>query len=388
MTTTSRIKYTVLTISACLILLLLISHKLWIPFNREFPLVPAFHFFSPGFGTTIDMIFCLLILACLIILCIRPFYKSAIVFLVCLFALLVIEDIPRLQPWVYIFSLMLLSIVALKGEQKEKLILIAFRLILAATYAWSGFQKLNVAFTEEIFPWLMSPFGLGDFFSTHRQFAYFVGVTELSAGIALLTKRGQKTGLILICLIHLFLLVSIGPFGNNWNKVIWPWNIAMIIIAVLSIPLKEPFSFKMLWSEVRNLWWCRLIVLFSFILPLLSYFNLWDNHLSGSLYSGNNPEAIFHYKESERQRLPPSTVNFQYYNDSSAEEFILIDQWCIDELEAPFYPQERYFKSVGRHLCNCISDTSGAGIKITVKEKFLSRQSLKVFSCGELLKRE
>ena len=382
----SRIKYVVFTISVCLLLQLIISFKLWVPLHRDFPIVPAFECIPLWLGINGATNLYTLTLLGLFVLFIKPFGKTGIISLVLFFTAFVLEDISRLQPWVYLFSFMLLSVIVLKGEQKENRILLVFRLILAATYAWSGFQKLNIAFTEEIFPWLMAPFGLSEFFFEHRNLAYMAGAAELLAGVGLLTKRGQKPALIIVIFIHLFLLVAIGPFGNNWNKVIWPWNVAMIVIVFLAIPLKEEFSFKMLWTNVKISPWFRLVVLLTAFLPVLSYFNLWDNHLSGSLYSGNNPEAIFYYPEEGRNRLPASTAKFQYYNDSTNEEFMLIDQWFIDELEAPFYPQERYFKAVGRHLCKCMQDTSGAGIKITMKEKFSSKQSLRVFSCNNLLK--
>lgn len=300
------------------------------------------------------------------------------------------EDIIRLQPWLYIFGLIIITLVVIDPIKKEDHVNFIIRLILAATYFWSGFQKLNTAFTVEIFPWLMGAFGLEKFAVNHHYLGYILAFIEMLAGIGLLIRRFEKVAGVIIIFIHLFLLIAIGPFGVNWNTVIWPWNIAMIGIIILIVPFKrseEPHpSLYILFSQVGKQSWFWFVLILTFFAPILNYFRLWDSHLSGSLYSGNNSEAIFYYDKRDREAFPETTRKLQFYYPDSDEEFLMLDQWVIHELDAPFYPEERYFREVGRKLCLKVNDKSKAGIKITMKKKFTSEQSLKDCPCNELLK--
>lgn len=382
-----KIHYVLIITCICLIIQLVISHKLWIPINREFPLINSLGFLDFRYGIAVDIILFSLTLSCLVALIFLPFKRVIIYLLILLLVLFVIEDIVRLQPWLYIFGLMLLTIAFLNSKEKGEEILFIFRLVFATTYFWSGFQKINYAFTVEIFPWLMSTFGLDKFFTEHHYFGYIIPFAELLAGIGLLSKRLQKPAGVLIIFIHLFLLVTLSPLGVNWNKVIWSWNAAMICIVFIIVPFKREDSYLGLipsWKLVSKFWWFRIVFILIVIAPILNYFRLWDNHLSGSLYSGNNSEAIFYYDQSDRYNMPKSTSQLQFYTEGTSEEFIMIDQWVLDELDAPFYPQERYFKFVGKKLCNCAANKSKAGIKITVKDKFTSAQHLKIYPCDSL----
>jgi hypothetical protein len=187
--------------------------------------------------------------------------------------------------------------------------------------------------------------------------------------------------------MHAILLATLGPWSLDWNRVIWPWNVAMAIVLWLLAFRAQAGAVEKSGPLVRLVatspfFW--LIALVVALLPILNYFRLWDSHLSGSLYSGNNSEAIFFYDAGDSSHLPQGGRQFTYYYPGTREEFILIDNWAIGELEAPFYPEERYFRRVGAWMCGHLADTSKGGIRISVKEKFNSAETLKECRCGEL----
>ncbi len=180
----------------------------------------------------------------------------------------------RLQPWLYLFCIMLIYSCSLWKERSRNKFYLGFRIILSCYLFLEWFpEKFNHAFTVEIFPWLMKPMGLETFFGEqHHRLAYIVPLVELSAGLGLLSKRLQKPAGIILILIHLVLLYSLGPWASNWNILIWPWNLAMIIIIWVVIrqenyeglvqtikPLK-----KSVWLGfvcLAHLYYCRLLIL-------------------------------------------------------------------------------------------------------------------------------
>ena len=58
---------------------------------------------------------------------------------------------------------------------------------------------------------------------------YILSVIESFAGISLLFFKTRKAAVVTLMGMHFFILLLIGPFGLHYNKVVWPWNIAMIM---------------------------------------------------------------------------------------------------------------------------------------------------------------
>ena len=50
---------------------------------------------------------------------------------------------------------------------------------------------------------------------------------ELTIGLALLTRRFRNAAVIAAVAMHLLSWSPSSPWGQNYNHVVWPWNIAM-----------------------------------------------------------------------------------------------------------------------------------------------------------------
>lgn len=384
----TRLRRIVQIIALCLLVQLGISWKLWFPLHRDVPLIPTFAWLPVHWSMVGNGLLITLCTAALIALIFRPFWRWGWTGFLLPMALLVLEDISRFQPWIYLFGIIGIAVIIYPNKGGRRNVFLTLALLWITLYFWSGFWKLNHAFSVEFFPWLMDVFGLGTWANAHPHAAWAAASVEMLAGLGLAFPFTRKAALWVLSLTHVFLLVSIGPFGHQWNAVIWPWNVAMILLLWLTFGSGSLLAGSSVGESVRHIRsnaFLLTVFVLGGIMPALFVFDLWDSHLSGSLYSGNNRECIFFYPESERQHLPASAVPFAFYTSHDSEEFLVIDHWVMEELSAPFYPETRYFKAMGRCLCEQMNEWEGTGISMTVKARFTSAQHLETYSCAELL---
>ena len=246
-------------------------------------------------------------------------------------------DTSRLQPWFYQYSFMLMAL-CLFGWGRIGVLdaLNACRLIVAATYFWSGLQKANMGFFHSLYPWLVGPLTarLPDWAGGALLLgAYAVPAVEATIGLGLLTRRFRKPAVIGALLMHAFIMLCVGPFGNNFNSVVWPWNLAMSAFVLLLFwrPTDAPSLSAILYPgrgfspgfALRTV----VLVLFA-LMPLFSFFGLWDSYLSSSLYSGAGKRG------------------YVLTWDGSEWQSARIGDLAEEELNAPAYPEDRVFKSV------------------------------------------
>ncbi|MFT5860952.1 MAG: hypothetical protein ACI865_003068 [Flavobacteriaceae bacterium] len=374
-----KLKFINRLIGVSLISQLLISWPLWENAIRELPMAPVIDGLDFGVFNPV-LIFSLL--GALVILILKPMSTGVIITTLSLFFLLVLEDQSRLQPWLYLYSIMLLCTVFFRGKNAAHLSFQTIFLILAVTYFWSGVQKTNYFFGTEMFPWLADFTGQEDFLRAHPQFGYAVGITEALAGLALLFKPSRKAGAVVVLVMHLFILGALGPFGHDWNHVVWPWNICFGWILILLVWRIDKDANRLSpFTRARYSLFCFVLV---GILPVLGIFDRWDHFLSGGYYSCAVPDSIFYYHENDRSQMPESTAAFQFHNMGTQEEFVLLDQWGLDQLGAPLYPEIRVKKQVAKQMCDCVTMPESAGVRINSKNRFTGKSETLEVSCDEL----
>lgn len=375
----SKLKLINRLISASLIIQVLISKPVWVNSLREFPTAPVI----PGLEWGIfGAILILLAIGGVIGLLFKPLNPPLIISVVALFGFLVLEDQSRLQPWLFLYALMLLTSVGIRGEQALANRLSSLLLLLSMSYFWSGAQKVNFFFGEEMFPWLAAFSGQESFFRAHPQAGYVVGILEAAAGLSLLFRPTRKVGAVVLLLMHAFILISLGPLGHDWNPVVWPWNLcfAAILVLLVWVPqkIKAP---KFTFPTSGYTWVCLVLV---GILPVLGLFGKWDHFLSGGFYSAVVPESTFYFHEQDRDKLPASSADFLLFYTDTQEEFVLLDQWALAHLGVPLYPEMRVKKQIGKKLCACIDQPESAGLRINHKHRFSGKSETIVLGCEEL----
>ena len=338
---------------------MLLSPKLWLS-SRAYPLVPPFRFIHPlpspfdliAFATVIGVLIALLFTGNRIVM------TAAIALLL----LEAIQDQTRWQPWFYQYLVMLLAI-ALAGAAIPEAAMKTCRLIVAATYIWSGLAKLNPHFAAEVFPWLIEPLRLP------VAFAFLSALAEFGIGVALLSQRFRRPALWCAIAMHIFILLSIGPFGHRINFVVWPWNLAMIAFLLILFRTNTPG---------REFWFYKVALLLFGVLPALSAFNLYDQYLSSSLYSGNRASGVIHLSDAALVALPESIAEY------ASDEGLDISQWAFLEMNVPAYPEPRVYREVTRRVCGYSKDSSGVELVIQEKLALLNGGRRRSYSCSDL----
>lgn len=277
---------------------------------------------------------------------------------------------------------MLLCSVFFRSKNASTLSFQTILMILGMTYFWSGVQKTNFFFGTEMFPWLAEFTGQYSFLRDHPQFGYTVGIIEALAGLALLFKPSRKPAAVTILVMHLFILISLGPFGHNWNHVVWPWNICFAWILILLVWSIDKGNERLHpFTRSRYAIFCFVL---AGVIPILGLFERWDHFLSGGYYSCVVAESIFYYHENDRSQMPVSSTSFQYHNKGTEEEFVLLDQWGLDHLAVPLYPEIRVKKKIGKQMCDCVIQPEYAGLRINYKNRFTGKSETLEIPCDEL----
>lgn len=373
----TRLKYLRIAITGAYICGILISPRLWFGLRRSFPRVPFVNGL-PAFLSSADYLLSILLLIALAFSIISKRPSRYLVAVVAVTLLLVLFDQTRLQPWVYQYVVMLASLAWLRpGEanpdnrENSALIIAANQLIVAFLYFWSGTQKLNWTFANEVMPALLESARIhlpAAFLAYLPVTAIGVAACEALIGLTLVIRKTRHTAVVLAVGMHLLVLLIL--MLARHNTVVWPWNIAMMITVVtlfwrfdLSLARKE------LWRwQGSNLvsYLPKVVVVICGLAPALSFFGWWDLYLSGALYSGNTPVAVVRISERVGGRLP-EVAQQQLFTTTHGELILPFHEWSLNDVNVPPYPAVRVHKRLARQLCGYADDPSE--IELIIRER-------------------
>jgi hypothetical protein len=347
-----------------------LSPKLWVS-SRLYPLTPVWPFLKP-FSFPGDYIVFFAVIVLLIAASVTP-RREILVALFVLLALLALQDQSRWQPWFYQYVFMLLAIV-LAGPDRQEAALNTCCLIVAATYIWSGLAKLNPNFMNETFPFLVGPF-IGRWPEAAQSKALHLAIVtpflECGIGAGLLTRRFRRVAAFAAIAMHGLILIALGPLGRGFNVVVWPWNLAMIaFLLILFVRRKgEPAPRDIIWG--RAFAFQKIILVLFGVMPVLSFFNLWDHYLSSALYSGNRNDGAVYVSDDVFDRLPEPIEDY-VYEDGPNRNRLSLYEWSLGEMNVPSYPELRIYKNVARRICGYALGGSGdgSGVELVVQGKF------------------
>ncbi|MCF6280178.1 MAG: hypothetical protein L3J14_07505 [Flavobacteriaceae bacterium] len=345
----------------------LLSLNLWHS-NRYFPTIPVFDFI-PDVSIYINYTLLILLFVYFGLVFISSNKKYIVVTLSIIFVLL-LQDQMRWQPWVYIYSLFLIPFLfdnPLKNEIKK---INYFQIILIGVYLWSGIHKLNPNFIELIYrSILIDLYQINNesLTTTILQLGYIIPLIEIMMGIALFFPKTRKIGVITVVLSHLFILLYISPLGINYNTVIYPWNIAMILFTVLLFWNTKNKIVVLRESNIQYKIANIAIVLLFWILPSLNFIGKWDSYLSFSLYSGKTSNFYILIKDTEIEKIDTSIYRYYYRNIEGLSEGKIIDigDWSFRELNVPCYPETRVLKKLSERLQLCNENVNSKNIIFT-----------------------
>ena len=325
-----------------------ISYKLWMA-DRLFPLVSPFNFPFPLPIWVHTFLFVGGVMI-MLILFVLPHKRNLICLLIAIELLSCTLDQMRWQPWEYQYIITLL--IFLINKRKPKRVVYMMQLILAATYFYSGIQKLNPAFVPVFWEGMV----LKNLLKVQPQVLKLPAILltghsipwiETLGGLLLLFNKTNRFGAILMIATHVLILLIIGPQALNYNKVIWIWNVVMIFyLYLLFIHNKESKKgLSLLLLPSINL---PVIILWT-VMPAFNFINMWPNYLSFSLYSCKSKEMIIcinNYKATINELNQHFEKDDSRYSIDDEMCIIKVNNWTLGEMNISPYPEESCYRKV------------------------------------------
>ena len=367
LTSLQRVCYTRIVVVLGFAAGFLMSHRLWIT-SRAYPMIPILHGL-PAIKYPLDYVCAgvLYLLLWLIALGSKP--RAYTFGFAGLLIFLALYDQMRWQPWVYLYLFTLLALSCFSGNKEDiagqEDSLNICRLIVVATYFYSGLQKMNRHFAAVGVITMLGPHAAH--VPLQHVWPWIMAGIEMTIPLALLTRRRRNLGVIAAVGMHFSILFCVAVI-LHWNSVIWPWNVTMMALVPLLF-WNTDFSFTaVLWRNPMPL---QKVVLVLFgVLPFLSFFGLWDSYLSASLYSGNVPEARVVFLAKVRDQLPSETR--KYATPVPGGGYMLdVGDWAMHELNVPPYPAMRVYRALGAEVCRYSDNSPDVALLMRDKDTWL-----------------
>lgn len=341
-----------ITLGVLTLLVLPLAWQAWRNHDELIPMVPAVGGF-PQLPIGLDILLPILLMA-LAAASLLPQLKShspnalrgVHLGIAALIAFGCFEDLNRCHPWMYQIAFMHLFFAVLPSERNPKGLHFALAFMITGIYFWSGFHKFNPEYPRWVLPWLLGPFGYPED-EPMAGIAYVTAFLEAAFAVLLWFPALRKWGLAGLVAMHLFILISIGPLGHNWNPVVWPWNLLMPYWAWLLLVRNRPALPDWKGFEVKAV--AGIALLIFGILPGLHTLGAVNGYLSFSLYSGKVAEATIFLPADRIFDMPKAS---RAYGDVKGDmAYISVAGWTIETLGISPFPSGHYYRQTYRVLC-------------------------------------
>lgn len=326
----------------------LLSWRIWTT-RRLLPTVPIFESLDhlPAIVHTVLLGFSV----CFLILVFLKANKYFLAGLLITELFLCLLDQNRLVPWEYFYAFIILVFII--NANTPAYIVPSVILMLVSTYFYSGLCKINPGFLHIVWSNML----LHSFFKTPPGMitngwiyysGYSLGIIELLLGLGLLFGRTKTKSALLLIGLHFFILLFLGPLGLRGYRVLWPWNISMILLLSIVFLYKVSDS-GTLQSVSRG--WNKLVLVTWVILPALSFFGCWDSNLSSNLFSANLPRMIICIGDTSKcPQLRRFFSKKDIANTCRGLTKIDLQTWAIVETGVAAYPEMRTYRIMQKKL--------------------------------------
>lgn len=351
----------------------LLSYKLWLA-DRSFPVIPLFE----AVGNVPHVLHTLLFacsLALLLLMLFRPAQRSITLDFLFVECCSILLDQLRLQAWSYEYLLLLLPFLTWQKDDERSAVRTTqwLLLIVVATYFWSGLFKCNPGFLLTVW----QPVSHADNGSFLLRAGYLLPVVEMLLAIGLLIKQAQRTAAIGLIIMHALILLYFGPLGLGYNLVIWPWNVAMILLLVLLCVQQNTTVTRELWPVVHPV---HLLVCLLCIAPALSFFGAWKNACSFKLYTGDTPYLYISFRGAGIEKAAAQFHVDQQLLDVPGYEgkMLSVKAWSLAGLHVMPGSDPAYFRAMRTYLLQ--HGFSAQEFDLWVHDAPYDRQSMRLFA--------
>lgn len=340
-------------VSLCFLLGILLSFNLWHS-DRQFPLVPIFNPLTE-LSTSINYVILGLLITLLTAIFFSSNRKFTLTFLI-LLSFSIIQDQTRLQPWVYIYILMLLPYLLQNKPESNQKKNNYLQLLFIGIYIWSGIHKLNPNFVEVTFRSMMLflfKINNASISDTILSLGYSIPIIEIGIGISLIYRKTRRLGVVLALISHIVIIIFISSTGELTNSVVYPWNIAMILCVYLLFYKRQNKITILKESSVLFKFLNVFIFGVVFLLPSLNLIAKWDTYLSFSFYSSKikNYYILIEDTNTSANETEPYKEYFRNIDGISGGKILDLNLWSYKELNIPLYPEKRIFNKIATTHC-------------------------------------
>lgn len=279
-------------------------------------------------------------------------------------------DQHRLQPWAYQSFFYSLIFATMNPNVGRKWIMP----LAASIYVYSAAGKFDFQFQHTVGQDLLGmmtrllgglPFNLEA--DTATRITLLFPTVELLAGIGLYLPKTRRFSSVILVLMHLSLLILLGPWGLNHSRGVLLWNLMLITQAYFLFwvrPSKEPISREPVkadqtWLQsspgsMRTMatWCVKLIVLLAIFCPMLERSGYWDHWTSWSLYSPHTSRAEIELHRSVSSKLHPELLAcLEEDEDNDGWQKLSLESLSLRNRFVPIYPQARYQLAIANQIC-------------------------------------
>ena len=313
----------------------------------------------------------------------RPWlFPASAVWITCLVGSVLLDQ-QRFQVWAWEFFWLTLFL----NLAPPRVAIVCCRVFVIGIYAYSAISKFDVGFIQTQGPWLLDglrrAIGLNApaWGTASHDGLWMFPVGELLASLALCFRRTRRWGIVGSGVMHLSLLLALGPLGWNQKPGVLIWNLFFLV----SVPLlfwprdqrSESYDGHSCPSLIRQTRpsvvrdrlrsllpgerFCVAAVVALSIWPALEGVRLCDHWPAWAVYSSRPEIVSIQVSEDEISLLPLSLqAHIGPPEPLSPWHPISIDHWSFEQRHCPTYPQARYRLAIARHL----EETCGVALRV------------------------
>lgn len=254
-----------------------------------------------------------------------------------------LADLQLLQAWSYQYFFFF-GLLAWAQWQPSKAALVQdlLAIFMACCYLWAGLHKINPLFATEVFPWLMGIFSWTDSWADWSMGGYLIAIFEALLGLSFFFPKLSRYSRWLLIPFHLGILLFL--FFDDWNKVVYPWNLGMPLLALLLFGQKN-YQTTALYKQPAFL----LTILIFGLLPSQRSTGYWPYPLSFSMYSACSTELHLGFSKEQfkaptlKRQIPLKILETATYNGETY--WLSVDDWSILEYELPSFSNKIYLRA-------------------------------------------
>ncbi len=315
-----------------------LSFPVWFS-TRGFPTTPLF-FERLEFSFFIDVFLLIVFGASAIWFLLKDKGRGGLFFFV-MYVLLAVFDQTRIQPFFFEIAIIIFFCDVFRNNFKQ--FKIAFFLLMAGTYIWSGLHKANTVFFEIWFGGLEKRIPFVPSF-LRQTFTWMVPFLEASFGVALLFNKTRKFGVFLLAIMHTIVLITLAYGGADF--MVFPWNMVNVILLFM---LYREFDWNITNLKASKSLKLKIIAVYAVLLPALNLVGYYDHLLAFSYFSGKPSYCNIFFSDNKDINKLPKDVR-RIVREYEGQWYINVNEWSLAFTNVLCYPEDRIYLYLQKYL--------------------------------------